>query len=159
MKSTRRLDEGDKSPFLLLFSSSLPVLLKNLFCSFHVLPCGHSPLFRPVNNDLHDIFASNFLHTSLSKPPTNNSIILKWKHTQTQTNTVHWQFFGDTVSRLFTIFFSLFIFIFWRTYCFNKYISTNIFLYPRFDDGTKRKEGESYWQFKEFMSVGFSYSF
>ena len=42
---------------------------------------------------------------------------------------------------------------------FNKYISTNIFLYPRFDDGTKREEGDSYWQFKEYASVGFSYSF
>ena len=42
---------------------------------------------------------------------------------------------------------------------FNKYISTNIFLYPRFDDGAKRKDGESYWQFKEYASVGFSYSF
>lgn len=45
------------------------------------------------------------------------------------------------------------------TFQFNKYISTNIFLYPRFDDGTKRADGESYWQFKEFASVGFSYSF
>ena len=45
------------------------------------------------------------------------------------------------------------------TFQFNKYISTNVFLYPRFDDGTKRKEGESYWQFKEFASIGFSYSF
>ncbi len=45
------------------------------------------------------------------------------------------------------------------TFQFNKYISTNVFLYPRFDDGSKRKEGESYWQFKEFASVGFSYSF
>lgn len=42
---------------------------------------------------------------------------------------------------------------------FNRYISTNIFLYPRFDDGVKRKDDQSYWQFKEFMSVGFSYSF
>ncbi len=45
------------------------------------------------------------------------------------------------------------------TFQFNKYISTNIFLYPRFDDGATRKEGDSYWQFKEFASVGFSYSF
>lgn len=45
------------------------------------------------------------------------------------------------------------------TFQFNKYISTNIFLYPRFDDGASRKEGDSYWQFKEFASVGFSYSF
>lgn len=42
---------------------------------------------------------------------------------------------------------------------FNKYISTNIFLYPRFDDGANREEGKSYWQFKEYASVGFSYSF
>jgi len=45
------------------------------------------------------------------------------------------------------------------TFQFNKYISTNIFLYPRFDDGAKRKDDQSYWQFKEFASVGFSYSF
>lgn len=42
---------------------------------------------------------------------------------------------------------------------FNRYISTNVFLYPRFDDGATRKEGQSYWQFKEYASVGFSYSF
>ena len=42
---------------------------------------------------------------------------------------------------------------------FNRYISTNIFLYPRFDDGAQREEGDSYWQFKEYMSIGFSYSF
>lgn len=45
------------------------------------------------------------------------------------------------------------------TFQFNKYISTNVFLYPRFDDGVEREEGESYWQFKEYASVGFSYSF
>ncbi len=42
---------------------------------------------------------------------------------------------------------------------FNRYISTNVFLYPRFDDGVSRDEGDSYWQFKEYMSIGFSYSF
>lgn len=45
------------------------------------------------------------------------------------------------------------------TFQFNRYISTNVFLYPRFDDGAKRKDGHSYWQFKEYASVGFSYSF
>ena len=45
------------------------------------------------------------------------------------------------------------------TFQFNRYISSNIFLYPRFDDGAKRKDDQSYWQFKEFMSIGFSYSF
>lgn len=42
---------------------------------------------------------------------------------------------------------------------FNKWISTNIFIYPRFDDGVGRDEHHGYWQFKEYASVGFSYSF
>ena len=42
---------------------------------------------------------------------------------------------------------------------FNRYISTNLFLYPRFDDGVTRDGDDSYWQFKEFMSIGFTYSF
>lgn len=41
---------------------------------------------------------------------------------------------------------------------FNKYISANLFLYPRFDDGAKPMEGYSFWQFKEYLSLGFSYS-
>ena len=45
------------------------------------------------------------------------------------------------------------------TFQFNRYISSNLFLYPRFDDGAKRDEGDSYWQFKEYLSIGFSYSF
>lgn len=45
------------------------------------------------------------------------------------------------------------------TFQFNRYISTNVFVYPRFDDGAKRKDDHSYWQFKEYASVGFSYSF
>ena len=45
------------------------------------------------------------------------------------------------------------------TFQFNRYTSTNVFIYPRFDDGAQRKDGQSYWQFKEFASVGFSYSF
>lgn len=45
------------------------------------------------------------------------------------------------------------------TFQFNRYISTNIFVYPRFDDGVARKDDNSYWQFKEYASVGFSYSF
>lgn len=41
----------------------------------------------------------------------------------------------------------------------SKYISTNIFLYPRFDDGGNYDEGLGYWQFKEYCSLGFSYAF
>lgn len=45
------------------------------------------------------------------------------------------------------------------TFQFNKYISTKLFVYPRFDDGTKRDDDHGYWQFNEFVSLGFSYSF
>uniref|UniRef100_A0AB33JHC6 DUF3078 domain-containing protein n=1 Tax=Prevotella sp. GTC17262 TaxID=3236797 RepID=A0AB33JHC6_9BACT len=42
---------------------------------------------------------------------------------------------------------------------FNRYISTNLFIYPRFDDGSKRDEHHGYWQLKEYASLGFAYSF
>lgn len=41
----------------------------------------------------------------------------------------------------------------------SRYISANIFFYPRFDDSTKRDDDWNYWQFKEYSSLGFSYSF
>jgi hypothetical protein len=44
------------------------------------------------------------------------------------------------------------------SFAFSKYISTQLFLYPRFDDGVKKMENHSYWQFKEYLSLGFSYS-
>lgn len=42
---------------------------------------------------------------------------------------------------------------------FNKYISSNVFVYPRFDDGAKRDKDHGYWQLKEYASIGFTYSF
>ncbi len=45
------------------------------------------------------------------------------------------------------------------TFQFNKYISSNIFVYPRFDDGTKRSDRHGYYQLKEYASLGFAYSF
>lgn len=42
---------------------------------------------------------------------------------------------------------------------FNKYITSNIFIYPRFDDGAARDDDHGYWQLKEYMSIGFAYSF
>ena len=42
---------------------------------------------------------------------------------------------------------------------FNKYLSTNLFLYPRFDDSVAPIEpGHTLIQFQEFFSLGFSYS-
>lgn len=45
------------------------------------------------------------------------------------------------------------------TFKFNKYISSNIFIYPRFDDHTTRDGHHGYWQFKEYASLGFNYTF
>lgn len=42
---------------------------------------------------------------------------------------------------------------------FNKYISTKLFVHPRFDDNRARDEHHGYWMFKEFMSIGFNYNF
>ena len=41
----------------------------------------------------------------------------------------------------------------------NNFLSTKLFLYPRFDDSVKRKEGKSYFQFYETLSLGFNYNF
>ena len=41
----------------------------------------------------------------------------------------------------------------------SKYITANIFLYPRFDDANTRDDDLGYWQFREYTSLGFSYSF
>ena len=45
------------------------------------------------------------------------------------------------------------------TFVVNKYISSNLFVYPRFDDGALRDDHHGYWQFKEYISLGFAYSF
>ncbi len=41
---------------------------------------------------------------------------------------------------------------------FNRYLATKVFLYPRFDDGRTRDDKLGYWMFREYFSIGFSYS-
>ena len=41
----------------------------------------------------------------------------------------------------------------------SKYISANLFLFPRFDDSNKKDDDLGFWQFKEYSSLGFSYNF
>lgn len=42
---------------------------------------------------------------------------------------------------------------------FNKYLSTQLFIYPRFDDGVARQPDKSYFQFQELLSFGLNVSF
>lgn len=39
----------------------------------------------------------------------------------------------------------------------NRFLSTNIFVYPRFDDGAEKDDHHGYWQFKEYCSFGFTF--
>ena len=41
----------------------------------------------------------------------------------------------------------------------SKYITANLFLFPRFDDANNWDDKLGYWQFKEYSSLGFSYNF
>lgn len=41
----------------------------------------------------------------------------------------------------------------------SKYIGANIFLYPRFDDSVAKDSDLGYWQFREYSSIGLTYSF
>lgn len=41
----------------------------------------------------------------------------------------------------------------------NKYLKTKLFLFPRFDDSVKRKEGESLLQFNEELTFGLEFNF
>ena len=41
----------------------------------------------------------------------------------------------------------------------SKFISANLFLYPRFDDSGKRDNSMGYFQFQEYSSLGIAYSF
>jgi len=41
----------------------------------------------------------------------------------------------------------------------SKFITTNVYVYPRFDDSGARDDELGYWQFMEFCSLGFSYNF
>lgn len=45
------------------------------------------------------------------------------------------------------------------TFKFNRYISSKVFVYPRFDDGVTRIDDYGFWQLKEYLSLGFQYSF
>ena len=46
------------------------------------------------------------------------------------------------------------------TFTINKYLTSKLFLYPKFiDNNTKyRRENGSYWMFREWLSMGLSYS-
>lgn len=42
---------------------------------------------------------------------------------------------------------------------FNRYFSTNLYFYPRFDDSRNRHDKFGYFELKEYLSLGFTYNF
>ena len=45
------------------------------------------------------------------------------------------------------------------TFKLTRYLSSNIYFYPRFDDSRVRDAHHGYWEFKEYLSFGFSHNF
>lgn len=45
------------------------------------------------------------------------------------------------------------------TFLFTKYLSANLYIYPRFDDSRKRDNRNGYFMYKEYLSIGLSHSF
>ena len=45
------------------------------------------------------------------------------------------------------------------TFQFTKYLSANLYVYPRFDDSRKRDDTNGYFMYKEYLSIGLSHSF
>jgi hypothetical protein len=41
----------------------------------------------------------------------------------------------------------------------SKYLSANLFLYPRFDDSNSRDDDMGYFQLQEYSSLGLAYKF
>jgi len=45
------------------------------------------------------------------------------------------------------------------TFQLTRFLSSNLYFYPRFDDSRSRDSHHGYWEFKEYLSFGFNYNF
>ncbi len=154
-KSNDRFIYSDfMSPFNLNISLGMDYNLewfkKRLTGSVHLAPLAYN--FRYVGRDaLAPRYGIKDGRHTLNDFGSQFTVNLQWKFT----DNLSWKtrIYGYTT-------YSRFEFEWENTFNFqfNKYISTQVFLYPRFDDAARRVENHSYWQFKEYASVGFNYS-
>ena len=142
------------SPFNLNVSAGMDYSVqtknKKLTGSIHIAPLAFN--FKYVDRKyLAQSFGINKGHRTLEDFGSQYTIDLTWK----PVNNFKWKtrLYGYTTYHKYEME--------WEntfTLQFNKYISTCVYLYPRFDDSAMRIDDNGYFQFKEYFSFGFSYS-
>lgn len=142
------------SPFNLNVSAGLDYSVqtknKRLSGSIHIAPLAFN--FKYVDRKyLAESFGIKNGHRTLEDFGSQYTIDLTW----TPVNNFKWKtrLYGYTTYHKYEME--------WEntfTLQFNKYISTCLYLYPRFDDSAMRLDDHGYFQFKEYFSFGFSYS-
>ena len=154
-KNERRVRSDFMSPFESLFTLGMKYSLRTKNNRFSV-NANLSPFacdFKYVNRmGLAPSFGLKLDHHTRFDYGSNITITAKW----TPWKNITWD------SRLFYYTNYKYTQIEWENTIYlriNRFLSTKLFLYPRFDDNVRRKDSESYFQFKEFLSVGIDYSF
>lgn len=142
------------SPFTLNLSLGMDYTVstknKKLNGSIHVAPLAFQ--FKYVDRkNLATNFGINGGHRTLEDFGSQYTIDLTW----TPFNNFKWKtrIYGYTTYHKYEMEWENTL-----TLQFNKYISTCLYLYPRFDDSVNKIDDNGYIQFKEYFSFGFSYS-
>lgn len=118
--------------------------------SFHIAPFAYN--FKYVGRL--DLAANNGIaegHHSLHDFGSQTTIDLTWKFS----DNISWKtrLYGYTTYKRMEAEWENTL-----SFQFNRYLATKVFLYPRFDDGRTRDDKLGYWMFREYFSIGFSYS-
>lgn len=159
MRGFKNNDKKTYSDFLSPFNANLSVGMdynvewfkKKLVGTIHLAPLAYN--FKYVGRkDLATRYGLDSGKRTLHDLGSEFTVDLVWKFN----NMINWKtrLFGYTTYRRAELEWENTL-----TFQFNKYISSKIFLYPRFDDGSMRDDKYGYWQYKEYASLGFSYSF
>lgn len=125
-------------------------LKKKLTGSVHLAPLAYN--FKYVGRT--DLASSNGIdtgHHSLNDFGSQITLNLNWKFS----DNISWKtrlYWYTTYERTEAEWENTF------SFQFNRYLATKLFVYPRFDDARSRDDKLGYWMFKEYISLGFSFS-